>query len=658
MLNLNGKKAVLTGTFSTLTRADAAAALEAAGCKVQSKVGYSTDYIFYGADYGSKVHEAWQYNARIANERELLAALGRPLEVTGLSGPLSDFVARYEAMVDALSRDPSVRIVNDLVKPPLSEEAIAALEARWGGRLSPALRNLYLQTDGIVLRWIFTNSEHFDNFEHRLQPGEQGFNADEGRCDGALRIGSLEELLFRSWEGEFVFDFMTNEQTEDFAGEIWGQRSFHEALRVFDTFNHYNMAALVLRPGEAEGPVILGDDHGACWTDSRRVGFETYMEGQIKSLARVQTRRDVLGVYAGHQQPLVEDWPEEPLRAAGAGGLRARRVWYATEKGAFKREGETWVRVGDGLGTALAEKGRAQRVNGMDVDKDGRPVIATYRSAFRLPEEGDSEKLLGGPQNAWADAIVCGAQGEVALLFRDRILLQRAGDKKATTLKTKALGNIWPRAGAFLPDSSLLTGESGGLVSIAADGAVDAVSLPEPGKGKPRGEGMSVLRADAEGRVQLVDKGVVYVRDAEGSWTASPVKLGQYTGDFSSSGLVEVEGLGELLTAYALTETMKVRATPEGRFETWAPGEDFTSLRPGASVPDGQGGTVLTTGKTELLHVTAEGITPIPWEGDWPEGTEPRPDFLTYDVLRRAPDGRLWLAGMEAVVGVELVAEG
>ncbi|WP_043903151.1 NAD-dependent DNA ligase LigA [Kingella kingae] len=73
---ISGKTFVLTGTFPTLKRDEAAAMIEAAGGKVSGSVSKKTDFVVAGDAAGSKLEKALSLGVAVLSEDEFLAMLG------------------------------------------------------------------------------------------------------------------------------------------------------------------------------------------------------------------------------------------------------------------------------------------------------------------------------------------------------------------------------------------------------------------------------------------------------------------------------------------------------------------------------------------------------------------------------------------------------
>ena len=75
-LPLSGKRVVLTGTLSGLTRTEAKEKLEALGARVTGSVSKNTDLVIAGENAGSKLEKAEKLGVAVWSERRARNELG------------------------------------------------------------------------------------------------------------------------------------------------------------------------------------------------------------------------------------------------------------------------------------------------------------------------------------------------------------------------------------------------------------------------------------------------------------------------------------------------------------------------------------------------------------------------------------------------------
>lgn len=326
-MDFKDKKIVLTGSFESMKRSEAKKKLEGMGAIISGSVSKATDMLIAGAAAGSKLTKAEKLGVTILTEEEFLAAMGMQVEGPSLTGPLSDFKARFQALIKELRDHPEIEVKYSNIGKPASEVKIERVEKSIGATLHPAIRNFYLQCDGASVVWMYKDNPEGHRFE--IWGPNNGFALEnDGIAEGNIHIFPiLDTFLTNDWKGHLYFpgaDY--NSRPETFMDkEGLTILSFSQRLRVFDYFNFYNMTAFYVEPGEGNPPVLMGDDHGACFTDSKVTDFESYIEMILANKGAVTARRKYLGQYNGHKQGMLP-MPKKQWKAENTFQLDTRKI--------------------------------------------------------------------------------------------------------------------------------------------------------------------------------------------------------------------------------------------------------------------------------------------------------------------------------------------
>ncbi len=211
-------------------------------------------------------------------------------------------------MVDELRETPGVVVSGFNTFSPATDSDIGQAEQALGARMDNSIESFYRQTNGLQLTWIFEDNEQFDAQRHA--PKEDALDwdymyYDYHAYDGAVMILPLPLAFSKDWEEQVYFDFMTDEEEQAFSGETYGLLSFAKKIKPFDCFSKYYDMAFFLN-GTGNPPVILGDDHQACYTDSKRTDFASYMEFVLANKGVVSRRNGFYHEFGGHDKPPIE----------------------------------------------------------------------------------------------------------------------------------------------------------------------------------------------------------------------------------------------------------------------------------------------------------------------------------------------------------------
>lgn len=231
---------------------------------------------------------------------------------------MNDYLERFMIMVNELMADSRVRVTHFWAGAAVSEAEIKRVEEALGYALDDSIKAFYRQANGLQLRWLDTGSEFYiaGRDDSTITEHTDYVQGDNDEANGLINILPLAECLVdRSYKEMLYFDWMNDDDKSEFCGKPCGLLTFSKGLRPLDDFSFYNSMAFFLGDNEANPKIVMGDDHNACWTDSRTTHLTSYLELILQNRGGVQARRDVYGQYAGHREvPVVtESAPPTPL---------------------------------------------------------------------------------------------------------------------------------------------------------------------------------------------------------------------------------------------------------------------------------------------------------------------------------------------------------
>jgi hypothetical protein len=229
-----------------------------------------------------------------------------------------DWSARFTAVAEEIAARPEVEVVTFRTRPPVDASDLARAEDVLGARLAPALRDFYLQTDGVELRWKARSGlsdDELDVLDERYgEDGDIGRSAhddDEDIPFACIDIRPLREALWeRDWRGEVWFPGIDGDDPVEFAGRRCTELELMRGLRPFDLFSTYQCMAWLPLPDDGDPLVVLLGSHYVEWDHTRVTDFGSYLEMLLATRGITGFRRRVYSAYRGDRLP--------PLRTPAA----------------------------------------------------------------------------------------------------------------------------------------------------------------------------------------------------------------------------------------------------------------------------------------------------------------------------------------------------
>ncbi len=165
-----GKTIVLTGTFTTMKRAEAEKILREAGATIGSSVGKKTNLLIHGEDAGSKLDKAVSLGVALMTEAEMVALLtaggGGATQLAGAADKIaqkqaedganateaSKVAAELRAFVQALQKRKDIRVEVAKLGRKAGKAKLAELKH---AKIPTQLIEFYAEMDGIHVEWRF-----------------------------------------------------------------------------------------------------------------------------------------------------------------------------------------------------------------------------------------------------------------------------------------------------------------------------------------------------------------------------------------------------------------------------------------------------------------------------------------------------------------------
>ncbi|MCH2044447.1 MAG: pentapeptide repeat-containing protein [Saprospiraceae bacterium] len=219
---------------------------------------------------------------------------------------MKNYLQRFKKMVSVLHAHPKVQLLHFNTFPPCSEETFEAIEQKCGQALDSNLKAFYRETNGLQLTWILKTNDCYQPQQHRYnqEPLVWDFATQEFRSEDACIMILPIEQVFSSLDYPSSNTGANNPEL-DFLGYNFSFNQFYSNLYVFDAFSKFCDMALFRDTQHKRWLVLMGDEGGECYTDSRLTDFDSYIEFLLAYKGYCQKRKQFYGLYQGHEEAIL-----------------------------------------------------------------------------------------------------------------------------------------------------------------------------------------------------------------------------------------------------------------------------------------------------------------------------------------------------------------
>lgn len=221
-----------------------------------------------------------------------------------------NYIEAFNNLARELARHSKIELLGYHTFAPLTELELEALEAKYNCQLDDTIRRFYTQTNGLQLRWMFKDNpayrtDKYPPFHRSTAPVGWDYTAESfGKENGCALLLPLEEVL-RNVVSPNVY-----QEDITLGNKSYSTIDFHTCIRPFDNFSYYCNMAFFLPKGQSP-LVLLGDEVGTCFKDSRWTSFATYLDFILASKAFGRRRKEFFGLTEGYKKGIIKSLPSK-----------------------------------------------------------------------------------------------------------------------------------------------------------------------------------------------------------------------------------------------------------------------------------------------------------------------------------------------------------
>lgn len=215
-------------------------------------------------------------------------------------------------MIEELRDHPMVYVASAEINAPPTKAQLEEVEAWLGHALPADMRDVYEELGGLELIWRLVGR---GEDRAALLAGTPDFS---DLTDYSSPYQAVVQLLHpKSWAVNWgdQANFLP-EDYEELFGEVRdeeGEADWHRMrLCLIDPYSMWIMAGVTFAP-DGRAVVLIGDDHGACFSDHHQVSFLTYLDLVIKSWGWSERARGLKQMFGWDHVVEAADLPAPTL---------------------------------------------------------------------------------------------------------------------------------------------------------------------------------------------------------------------------------------------------------------------------------------------------------------------------------------------------------